>query len=383
MQVIKCHLCDGLLREISTYEITTQVTSDCRPWRSEGKLAACARCGLVQKPISAIWLEEVNKIYAEYAVYEQGGGAEQSSFDTHTGYFMARSQRISAWLQKHARVEQNGMLLDIGCGNGAFLKAFGQDNPQWQMAGFELDARNKTVVESIPGVKQLYVDSVGSIDQKFELIVMVHALEHIPKPAIFLKETADKLNPGGKLLIQVPDLQTSPFDLLISDHCSHFSAVSLSYTLNRAGYKVIKFDTTCIAKELTVLAEPIDANHVDHELCLKFENQDEQCAIRHLKWICQVLQQGRHVRTPFGIFGTSISGTLLESALEHNCSFFVDEDINRIGRTHLGKPIYSPAQTPKDIDILMPMPRKIAGSIINRLSPYRLRLIPPPQLDQI
>jgi len=373
-----CHLCGGRLQEVAAYPIAEQVTSDCRPWRGENRLACCSACGVVQKPVSNAWLEEIRDIYAAYAVYEQGGGAEQASFDAATGGAMARSQRIVAWLDKQGRLPETGALLDIGCGNGAFLQAYGRSNPGWRMTGLELDARNKACVESIPGVTHLHVGPIESLDQKFDLIVMIHALEHIPNPVAFLRSLWGRLNPEGRLLIQVPDLSASPFDLLIADHCSHFSAAALDRVVRSAGYKVGRLDATCVAKELTLLAEPA-GTEIPTGKPMSVSSDDDACsAERHAEWMHQVLRQGHQVSARVGIFGTSISGTWLASALGDRVHFFVDEDPNRIGRTHLGKPIFSPAQAPGDMDILMPMRPEVATVIAARLAPHQLKLTIPP-----
>ena len=372
-----CHLCGSRLQEVAAYPIAEQVTSDCRPWRGENRLAFCSACAVVQKAVSSTWLEEIRDIYASYSVYEQGGGFEQSSFDAATGVAMARSQRIVAWLDRQGRLPETGALLDIGCGNGSFLQAYGRANPGWQMMGLELDARNKASVESIPGVTHLHVGPIESLDQKFDLIVMIHALEHIPNPVGFLRSLLERLNPGGRLLIQVPDLTASPFDLLIADHCSHFSAAALDRVVRAAGYEVEQLDDTCVAKELTLLAQAARTES-RQALCMSVSSQDDSLAQRHAEWINQLLRQGHQVSGRVGIFGTSISGTWLASALGDRVHFFVDEDPNRIGRTHLGKPIFSPLQAPGDIDILMPMLPEVARSIAARLLTYPLRLVLPP-----
>jgi SAM-dependent methyltransferase len=375
-----CHLCGGRLLQVAAYPIAEQVTSDCRPWRGENMLACCSACGIVQKPVSNAWLEEIRDIYAAYTVYEQGGGAEQASFDAATGGSIARSQRTVAWLDKQGRLPETGALLDIGCGNGSFLQAYGRTNPGWRMTGLELDARNKACVELIPGVTHLHVGPIESLDKKFDLIVMIHALEHIPNPVAFLRSLLTKMNPEGRLLIQVPDLSASPFDLLIADHCSHFSAAALGRVVRSAGYKLRQLDTTCVAKELTLLAEPAGTEIPLGKPMSVSSNDDAHSAERHAEWIYQVLRQGHQVSDRVGIFGTSISGTWLSSALGDRVDFFVDEDPNRIGRTHLDKPIYSPAEAPGDMDILMPMRTEVATVIASRLASHRLRLVIPPTL---
>jgi 2-polyprenyl-3-methyl-5-hydroxy-6-metoxy-1,4-benzoquinol methylase len=374
---VVCHVCGGGLASIDAYPVGEQVTSDCRPWRGENKLAYCLACGLVQKPVSEAWSQEVREIYATYAVYQQGGGADQVSFDVATGGAMARSQRIVTWLNDKGQLFGSGSLLDIGCGNGAFLQAFGGSRPGWQMVGLELDSRNQASIESIPGVIRLHVGPVGSLTQKFDLIVMVHALEHIPAPDEFLRQVAHCLNPGGRLLIQVPDLLTSPFDLIIADHCTHFSAAALERVVVSAGYKVHQIDPTCVSKELTLLAEPVTEGAPIDVLKARWSD-DPQVSREHADWMHKVLEQGGQADKHVGVFGTSISGTWLASALGSKIDFFVDEDPNRIGRTQMGKPIYSPSQAPTDVDILMPMRQEVAEAIAQRLQSYRLRLVVPP-----
>ena len=377
---VACHVCGGHLAPVGAYPVAEQVTSDCRPWRGENKLAFCVACGVVQKPVSGEWLEEIQKIYSAYAVYEQGGGADQASFDAVTGGAMARSERIVAWLGSRGQLAAHGSMLDIGCGNGAFLQAFGKANSGWAMMGLELDARNKERIEAIPGVTRLHVGPLGSLGQKFDLIVMIHALEHIPGPDTFLREIVRSLKPGGRLLIQVPDLHTSPFDLLIADHCTHFSQAALSRLVIAAGYEVRHVDPTCVATELTLLAEPAAAGVMARCEPSTLAN-DALAAQGHVEWMHQVLRQAHETPGQVAVFGTSISGTWLASALGGKVSFFVDEDPHRVGRTQLGKPIYSPAQAPQGVDILMPMQKRVAAAIAKRLASFRLNLIEPPSVE--
>jgi hypothetical protein len=45
-------------------------------------------------------------------------------------------------------------------------------------------------------------------------------------------------------------------------------------------------------------------------------------------------------RPAFGLFGTAIAATWLDAQTGQAARFFVDEDTNRIGRTHLGRPYW-------------------------------------------
>lgn len=150
-----------------------------------------------------------------------------------------------------------------------------------------------------------------------------------------------------------------------------------------ARYKVGQLDATCVAKELTLLAEPAGTEIPTGKPMLVSSDDDARSAERHAEWMHQVLRQGHQVSARVGIFGTSISGTWLASALGDRVHFFVDEDPNRIGRTHLGKPIYSPDQAPGDMEILMPMRPEVATVIAARLVPHQLKLAIPPVPKQV
>ena len=61
--------------------------------------------------------------------------------------------------------------------------------------------------------------------------------QHMPDPLATLQAAHRMLADGGKLLVQVPDLATSPFDLIVADHRMHFTAATLGHLAARAGLR--------------------------------------------------------------------------------------------------------------------------------------------------
>ena len=373
-----CHLCGGRLGSFPGYPVAGQVTSDCRPWQGRTLLAACQACGTVQKSLTPDWHQEVAEIYAEYAVYSQAEGGEQRSFDAGSGANCSRSQTIVRWLQIRADLPDSGTLLDIGCGNGSFLQAFRQAYPHWQMIGAELDDRNRAVAEPIPGVIKLHTGPLEQLSERFDLIVMIHALEHIPGAREFLIRLNDLLVPTGSLLIEVPDLETSPFDVLITDHCTHFSKNTLRWIFESAGHRVSNLVGDCVAKELTLLASGTKAECMETFLP-KSPPEDFLYAKNHLHWLHLLLEQAMAIEGNVGIFGTSISATWLAAALKDRVVFFVDEDTNRIGNDHHGRPIFSIEEAPIELPILMPIRRDIVQAVKSRLGFIHPNMIIPPE----
>ena len=135
-------------------------------------------------------------------------------------------------------------MLDVGCGNGAMLRAFSQAAPGWSLAGTELSDKYRRLVEGIPGVESLYTCPPAEVPGQFDLVSMIHVLEHIPRPAAFLARLLPKLVPGGLLVVELPHHVANPFELLIADHCTHFAAATAAAVLERPGWKSSRLPKT-------------------------------------------------------------------------------------------------------------------------------------------
>ena len=97
-------------------------------------------------------------------------------------------------------------------------------------------------------------------------------------------------------------------------------------------------------------------------------------------WLEQVVDRAATAKTArgFGIFGTSIAATWLQTQLGGAATFFVDEDPNRIGRRLLGQPILSPAQIPSGATVYVALPQPLASAVAARVARSDRTLIVPP-----
>jgi SAM-dependent methyltransferase len=358
-----CQVCGGSIERIDAYARLPRVTSDCKPWPAGGTMALCRDCGAIQKVADAAWLAEIARIYRAYQIYHLSDGAEQVIF-AGANAFRPRSSTLVSFVLRAIDPPIDGRLLDIGCGNGAALANFSTALPGWSLFGSELSEAVRPSLERIANFVELYTVPPNRIPGQFDIVSMIHALEHMPAPLDTLRGGLARLADGATMFVEVPDVESSPFDLLVADHLMHFSRATLGYLAARAGLSVDVLRNDVLPKEITLLAKKgqPSAKQPDPAAGVRILNDN-------LVWLERVLASATAAAgeaASFGIFGTSISGMWLYGALADRVGFFLDEDQSRIGRSYQGRPILAPADRPAGATVYVPLAPAIAGQVVER-----------------
>jgi SAM-dependent methyltransferase len=199
------------------------------------KVMKCTRSGV-------IFLSTDDHISREY--YSDKSG---------TSYWSATSRKEAlkeTWEDDHRRFEQFHTLvtrksyLDIGTGLGGILDLM--KDVASEVHGVELQAEVRDYLNKEAGLK--VYDGLESIPSGkiFDVVTLFHVFEHLSDPVGMLKQVREKMNVGGKLVIEVPhandflirflDLESFKSFTFWSEHLILHTRTSLEIMLRAAGF---------------------------------------------------------------------------------------------------------------------------------------------------
>ena len=367
MAPTSCHSCQSEnLEKLSFSDNFQRITSDAKLNDFNSPIVHCRCCNLVQTSVNSEWQRNIEAIYSAYEIYHQANGEEQKVFAPCGGVGTQRSEALLSNISKKVELPEKGNLLDIGCGNGAFLEIFSQKMRQWKLYGSEFDEKYQEEVEQIPNVQKMHTGSLSQIDTKFDLISMIHVLEHIPHPIKILSEIKKMLTPNGLLFIQVPDPTKNPFTTMIADHCSHFTLDSIGRILYKSGLSIIHYSTDWISREISLIAKRRES---PKDLATNFEPKENTALINNMKWLEKLSSDIDKIMesTELVIFGSAISATFAAGNRLEKVFAFLDEDESRIGKSHLKKDILHLNAIPAEFPIYIPFAPPFGEKVASRL----------------
>jgi SAM-dependent methyltransferase len=213
--------------------------------RKDIELGFCHNCGFI-----------FNRLFDTTINYFSMGYEDQQGFSK---TFMKYLTRISKKLiEKHDLAGKT--LLEIGCGKGDFI------NLLTEIAGGKgigIDPAYEFGRQTNPNLsffKEFYSLEHGKIP--VDLICCRHTLEHIHQPHDFLNLIRSSLenSPSAIVFFEIPQinriLDTCAFWDIYYEHCSYFSAGSLSHLFTITGYEIIDIRLDYDDQYLLIEAKP-------------------------------------------------------------------------------------------------------------------------------
>ncbi len=227
----------------------------------------CKACGFVFQDAAAsraaqpdFYAENYRKLYQE--------SAAPTPKDLHQQQLRAADQ--IRFLRAQG-VQSLSRVLDIGASSGLFLQAL-QNEFQAEGVGVEPGDAYRALAEAqglhmLPSLPEL----IASRPQRFDLVSLMHVLEHLLDPVGVLRQIREELlAPQGWLLLEVPNFYAhNSYELA---HLSCFTPHTLQEALSKAGYEIISLRQHGYPRSelfklyLNVLAQPSANLPTDYEV---------------------------------------------------------------------------------------------------------------------
>jgi 2-polyprenyl-3-methyl-5-hydroxy-6-metoxy-1,4-benzoquinol methylase len=149
-------------------------------------------------------------------------------------------------------------LLDLGCGAGAFMRFMAVRG--FSVTGAEINSATAALARA-EGLDVRTADFDDAVDalaregRRFDVVTMIHTLEHLPDPLRALRRLRSILRDDGAVAINVPNVRSflTPVDRLLGTgvasiwdpvgHFSYFSWRSLRALCARASFRVVARDS--------------------------------------------------------------------------------------------------------------------------------------------
>lgn len=153
-------------------------------------------------------------------------------------------------LKKIATFKKPGDLLDVGAGNGLFVK-IAREEFAWNARGLKLSKAEVSFAKEVLDVdiEPTLLEDVG---EKFDVITSFNVLEHVVDPVELISEMREHLVEGGLIALTTPNptcIQARIKGLrewgMISPphHINIFTKTSLALALEKQGFEVLSYDT--------------------------------------------------------------------------------------------------------------------------------------------
>lgn len=231
--------------EVSTFFIAAEDDLTGRPGRFT--FVRCRGCGLVyQQP--RLTLDAVKSFYdGAYLAHQrhERWGRLGPLFRAAMGSLDRAKMRL---VRRVMAVGPASRVLDVGCGAGSFLERMRAETGA-TVAGVDfIDLSDRPAFREAEFHHGLfYEQAIGR--ERFDLITMWHFLEHDYDPLRSLMHARDALTRDGRLLVEVPRLDSLSFRLFgnrwpglqAPQHTVLFDRAHLEAMVSRAGLEICKY----------------------------------------------------------------------------------------------------------------------------------------------
>jgi len=215
----------------------------------------CVSCGMIymnprlnNEATLSFYNSLANEIYNKSKFHTSAGstiiddGINKENLELIQEYYLNNKETGKIYKKK---------ILEIGCGNGYFLKA--AVDAGLEAYGVELNEKNIQVAKESSGAVAIYNDDLLSLplsDASFDIIYMRDVIEHLHDPIAILTKINQLLKPEGIVFIETHNIEGLIHKLVRGKHTCifgfehpvHWSPATLKKALNTCGLNTLSIN---------------------------------------------------------------------------------------------------------------------------------------------
>ena len=143
-------------------------------------------------------------------------------------------------------------IVDFGCGDGNFSIAISNVAANSLVTAVDFMKDAPEGLKNKDKIKYITVDNFFNSDNKYDIILLRHVLEHTENPKTFLSELYKHLNKSGSLVVEVPNIDNGLklwFDKYLPSyappyHLVHFTKENITNLMNELGLECVFFKSS-------------------------------------------------------------------------------------------------------------------------------------------
>jgi 2-polyprenyl-3-methyl-5-hydroxy-6-metoxy-1,4-benzoquinol methylase len=259
MREIVCPICNGRHSKIlygAKLPTAFDESAPPSPYSAHYQINRCKNCGLTySNPVMDD--RGVSKLYEESSETNVSPGEEQNVRRTMALYY----QLAAPHLLRRER------MLDIGCDMGFMLEAAKADGFK-ELHGIEPVPAARRIAEAIKGVTitDKFFEETDYPLNYFDLVTLIHVLDHLYDPRVVLQRALKNLRPGGLVVAVVHNVRSllglilgERFPIFNLYHHYFFNKDTLAELFRRQGFEVVKVVATRNCYSLGFFAQRLPA----------------------------------------------------------------------------------------------------------------------------
>ena len=311
--------------------------------KSSGAIGQCGSCQVLFQVVDTDDVERIEQQFEDESYAESPQTSQTitaQGFDGPVTRSCLQAQLIGGLVPG-----EQPSILDVGCFDGELLVELDRLFPGADLHGFDRYEHVRRFFPSRPNFR-FWSPDLEAVQGQFDLVSVSHTMMYERDNGRLMGQLKRLLKPGGALFVQMPDVDASPWYLLMADQYYYYTPAILAHTLRRFGFSFSSLETEWFPREIVGAARLGAATEPrlreGGQLHRYIEALDKKAAQ------LQALVDAPAV----GVLGTTGAAAFVDSVCGDNVAYFVDENSSRVGTRFRNKLVSHP-QTLQDSDVIV------------------------------